>query len=201
MSGPLNALPGEQDLALLLGSEPVQIVREIRVEGAPAAALTRVTGGVEIPQPGELPPAYKAAYDTPAHFLTPYLGHIDRMAAQGMEPKYIAARIAISLKTLKDAAERFADVSLALTGGLARGIDLVSHAMLDGAVVRGESGPQSLFLKARAGFVTERTGGPSVVVNVGGQPAPETVTIEAISDMADRQARLGLEAPDTEPTE
>jgi hypothetical protein len=121
-----------------------------------------------------------------AHAYQSLLPHVERMAKQGMSLRHIAARLGVALFALEEACKLFPDVAVALSGGLARGIDEQSEALYR-AGVRGDVGAAKFFLQTKGDFVPASTA-PQVIVNIGEQKA--SVTTIAIESMAERQKAL-----------
>lgn len=115
-------------------------------------------------------PWVEAMLRTPRHPLRKHLPHIERMAAQGMEPPQIAARLNVPLAVLEAAALEFEDVRVAFTGGRARGVDTASRAILK-ASERGDVGAAKFLLQSKGGFApTSRQEAPPPLASSG--PAP-----------------------------
>ena len=134
----------------------------------------------------ELPKTYEMVRGVPAHFLTSALPHIERMAAQGLEPGQIAARLNLSLGVLMDAAKRFEDVRMSLVGGRARGADELS-ASLYNAGINGNVAAAGMLLKTKHGFVAVQQ---VEVKTTSQQDLHAPVTIEHAESLRDAQALL-----------
>lgn len=102
--------------------------------------------------PDSIPIAYMdASRRTPDHSFKRYLGHIERMAGQGMEPEQIAHRLGLDPQKLIDAAETYPDVRLAFTGGRSRMVDEMSFTLQQNAL-RGNSGDAKFLLQTKGDF-------------------------------------------------
>lgn len=128
--------------------------------------------------PDVVPVSYmEASRRTVDHKYKPMLGHIERMAGQGMEPPQIAARLNIPVQDLLNAAELYEDVRVAFTGGRARLIDQMSFSMQQGAL-KGDLGAAKFLLQTKGDFV------PANRVDSGNLPqnGPAPVDIGSIAN-------------------
>lgn len=142
------------------------------------------------PETMEVIPPYMLAGDPP-HGLSVHLPDIERMSAQGLEVLQIAMRLGLTESVLTDAAMRFRDVALALTGGRARLWDQAS-AVLYRKAMAGDTQALTFFLKTKGGFnapVLLQSEPPRD--DSGSAPAP--ITLDHVRGMAARQAALFVE--------
>lgn len=187
----------DEELARLLGNVPDEPARAAPVAvqaSEPVASPAEDRAPAQHPlvraavaEAWSLPPTYTLARDVKRHFLTDFLPHIERMAAQQLDIATIAARLGHSSRVLEDAAARFEDVLLALTGGKARGLDDISGALYRNAMI-GETGAQTFILRTRGGFTVASERAPS-----GGSGEGEKVidvTLDNVNALADRQRAL-----------
>lgn len=136
--------------------------------------------------PAVLPNAYmEAARRTPDHKYKSMLGHIDRMAGQGMEPHQIATRLGVPPQELMAAAEKYEDVQVAFLGGRARMIDQMTFCVQQSAL-KGNTKDAKFFLQTKGEF------SPSSRVENGNLPqnGPAPVDMGSItSRLQDQRGR------------
>jgi hypothetical protein len=131
--------------------------------------------------------AYTLIKGVERHPFTDALEHVERMAFQGMNGEQIAARLGVSARVLRDAAQHFPDLMAALTGGRARATDELSAVAMRAAIGKGDIGAVKFMLQTRHGYNPPKDG-PSVVVNMGAGATPPA--LEIADEQAARQQRL-----------
>ena len=136
--------------------------------------------------PAVLPNAYvEVSRRVPDHKYKRILGHIDRMAGQGMEPHQIATRLGIPPQELMEAAERYEDVQVAFIGGRARMIDQMTFCVQQSAL-KGNTKDAKFFLQTKGEFT------PSSRVESGNLPqnGPAPVDMGSIANrLQDQRGR------------
>ncbi|GAB0113728.1 hypothetical protein AcidC75_12520 [Acidisoma sp. C75] len=114
------------------------------------------------------------------------LPQVARLGRQGMTLEQIADRLAIPRSTFRQALVFLPDLAAAISGGLALGVDEASQALVDAAKT-GHHKSIRFYLESKGGF---RVGDekPTVVVNIGNQPA--SVGLETVESLRSGQDLL-----------